>query len=323
MRHKGPKNKDPREPKIQVPDGAEIEDVIARIVSEVRERSCWGIPADYIPELAGVRPDQFAISVAMNDGRVISAGDCETPFSIQSISKVFTLSIALGRLGDTLWTRVGREYSENAFDSILQLENESGRPRNPFINAGAMVITDALLAGHAPKEALSEILQFVRAAADDNAIHINRDVANSEKATGHRNIALAHYLRSHGNLYNEPDLTLGTYFHQCAIEMKTQQLAMAGRYLAGLDCSNRLISSSMVRRVNATMVTCGLYNKSVDFAFRVGLPTKSGVGGGLLLIAPSKASIAIWSPGLNANGNSEAGVFAAERLSTMLGWSIF
>ncbi|WP_373235428.1 glutaminase [Cohaesibacter celericrescens] len=283
----------------------------------------WGKPADYIPELAHIDPAQLAISVALADGRVLSAGDYKTGFSIQSISKVFTLSIALGRIGDSLWNRVAREPSGNPFDSILKLEQEKGKPRNPFINAGAIVTTDALLSGHAPKEALSEIIQFVRAAAEDDDIHINARVAQSEKATGYRNLALAHYLRSYDNLVNEPDYTLGVYYHQCAIEMTTVQLAKAGRYLASLPDAPKLIAPAKVRSLNALMMTCGQYDGSGEFAFRVGLPSKSGVGGGLLIIAPRRGSIAIWSPGLNEKGNSKMGTYIAERMSRELDWGVF
>ena len=298
------------------------------LVSKVHERGeahpdCWGRVADYIPELAHIKRDQFAISVALADGRVLSAGDCEVGFSIQSISKVFTLSIALGRIGDSLWKRVGREPSGNPFDSVMKLEREEGKPRNPFINAGAIVTTDALLSGHAPKETLSEIIQFVRIAAEDDDIHINKRVAASEKKTGYRNLALAHYLRSYDNLRNEPDFTLGVYYHQCAIQMTTVQLAKAGRFLAGLSSAPRLIAPTKVRSLNALMMTCGQYDGSGEFAYRVGLPSKSGVGGGLLIIAPRKGSIAIWSPGLNAQGNSMMGTWAAECLSRDWRWGIF
>ena len=304
------------------------EDYLAELARDVHalgaeDPTMWGEPADYIPELAHIDRAQFAISVALDDGRILSAGQSETGFSIQSISKVFTLSIALGRIGDALWTRVGREPSGNPFDSIHKLEVENGKPRNPFINAGAIVTTDALLSGHKPKEALSEIIQFVRAAAEDDDIHINKTVAASEKATGYRNLALAHYLRSYENLNNEPDFTLGVYYHQCAIEMTSVQLAKAGRYLASLDVGPKLIAPAKVRSLNALMMTCGQYDGSGEFAYRVGLPSKSGVGGGLLIIAPHKGAIAIWSPGLNHRGNSCMGTYAAERLSRELGWGVF
>lgn len=282
-----------------------------------------GMVAQYIPELAQVKPDQFGMAIALADGQVLSTGDAKTPFSIQSISKVFTLAIALGRLGDQLWERVGREPSGQAFNSILQLEHEAGIPRNPFINAGAIVVTDAILSGHAPREVLGEVLRFLREATGDDAIHIDGAVARSEQDTGHRNRALAHFLRAHGNLHNPVDLTLGTYFHQCAIEMSCVQLARAGRFLMGGAGVSRMVSPARVRRINALMMTCGHYDGSGDFAYRVGLPGKSGVGGGILAIAPGRASIAVWSPGLNAVGNSKRGAEAMEAVARATGWSVF
>ena len=304
-------------------DLPDLEAVLGDIAAAMRAAEDRGVVADYIPELGRVDPQNFGIALALADGRVLSAGDARTPFSIQSISKVFTLASALGRLGDQLWNRVGREPSGLAFNSILQLEHEGGRPRNPFINAGAIAVTDAILAGHAPREVLGEILRFIRTAADDGDIHIDEAVARSETATGHRNLALAHFMRACGNLHNPPDLTLGTYFHQCAIEMTCEQLARAGRFLVNAPGMPRLVSPERVRRINALMLTCGHYDGSGDFAYRVGLPGKSGVGGGILVIAPGRAAIAVWSPGLNAQGNSKLGTEAVEMLARRTGWSVF
>ncbi len=298
-------------------------DQIARQMAALPDK---GTVASYIPELANVDPEHFAISVALPDGKILSAGDAETRFSIQSVSKVFSLALALGRLGDQLWQRVGREPSGLPFNSILQLEHEQGIPRNPFINAGALAVTDAILEGHQPREVLGELLRFIQSAAEDSDIRINEHVARSETAHGDRNLALAHFMAAHGNLRNAPALTCGTYFHQCALEMTTRQLALAGRFLVGgpdLPTLPRLISANSVRRINALMLTCGHYDGSGDFAYRVGLPGKSGVGGGILVIAPGRASIAVWSPGLNAQGNSQLGTLAVERLAQKTGWSIF
>jgi glutaminase len=303
--------------------GPDLAAVVAEIAAEMAGRTDRGAVARYIPELAGVDPARFGIAIALPDGSVVTAGDADTPFSIQSISKVFTLAIALGRLGDHLWTRVGREPSGQSFNSILQLETEQGRPRNPFINAGAIVVTDAILAGHRPRELLGEILHFVRMAAGDDDIRINSAVARSEQATGDRNKALAWFMRAHGNLLHDPDLALGVYFHQCAIEMSCAQLARAGLFLTNAPGAPRLVSASRVRRINALMMTCGHYDASGDFAYRVGLPGKSGVGGGILMIAPHRAAIAVWSPGLNASGNSKLGTEAAEILAARTGWSAF
>lgn len=304
-------------------DGTGLEAFLDTLDADLRARADWGAVADYIPELAGIAPAQFGISVALADGTVLSAGQSDTRFSIQSISKVFALACVLSRIGEGLWRRVGREPSGDRFDSILLLEQERGRPRNPFINAGALVTTDELLAGRAPREALSEIIGFLRASAGDDDIHIDPAVAESEKATGYRNVALANYLKSFGNLVNEPELVLGTYFHQCAIEMTTRQLALAGRGIAGLPDAPFLLTGAKRRRIAALMMTCGHYDGSGDFAFRTGLPGKSGVGGGILIAVPGRASVAIWSPGLNAWGNSKCGTEAAERLARFTGWSVF
>lgn len=301
----------------------DLSTVLEEILATARTSLDRGKVADYIPELARVDPSRFALSVVLADGSQHSVGDTDVAFSIQSVSKVFALAIALGRHGDRLWARVGREPSGLAFNSILQLEHERGIPRNPFINAGAIVVTDAALAGHAPREYLGELLRFIRAAAEDDGIHINDAVARSETETGHRNVALAHYLRSYGNLLNAPEMTLGAYFHQCAVEMTCAQLARAGRFLTAAPGMPRMVAPGRVRRINALMLTCGHYDGSGDFAYRVGLPGKSGVGGGILVIAPGRASIAVWSPGLNAQGNSKLGTEAVEHLARRMGWSVF
>ncbi|GJD84282.1 Thermolabile glutaminase [Methylobacterium haplocladii] len=293
----------------------------------MRRRPDRGEVATYIPELARADRQAFGIAVIGNDGQVVAAGDCDVPFSVQSITKVFTLTLALGKIGDRLWQRVGREPSGNPFNSIVQLELEKGVPRNPFINAGAIAVTDAILSGHEPREALGEILRFLQFLAEDPTIAIDQAVAASEKRTGFRNVALANFMKSYGVLENPVDFTLGVYFHHCAIAMSCRQLAMAGRYLAhnGRNPSTGLlvISPERARRINAIMLTCGHYDGSGDFAYRVGLPGKSGVGGGILAIAPGQASIAVWSPGLDAAGNSHLGRLSLERLTKRMGWSIF
>lgn len=305
----------------------ELDRVVQEIADEMRQRPDRGEVATYIPELARVDPGAFGLAVIDAEGNVAAAGDCDTPFSIQSISKVFTLTLALGKVGDHLWRRVGREPSGSPFNSIVQLEFERGKPRNPFINAGAIVVTDTILAGHKPREALGEILRFIRFLADDPSISIDEAVAASEQRTGFRNSALANYMKSFGVIENPVELTLGVYFHHCAIAMSCRQLAMAGRFLAqfGRNPSTGMsvVMPERARRINAIMLTCGHYDGSGEFAYRVGLPGKSGVGGGILAIAPGKASIAVWSPGLDASGNSHLGLLALEMLSKRLGWSIF
>jgi glutaminase len=304
-----------------------LERTVREIADEMRQRQDRGEVATYIPELARADLNAFGLVVIDAEGNVAAGGDSETPFSIQSISKVFTLTLALGKVGDRLWRRVGREPSGSAFNSIVQLEYERGIPRNPFINAGAIAVTDVILSGHQPREALGEILQFIRFVADDPSIVVDQAVAASEQRTGFRNIALANYMKAFGVLDNPADFTLGVYFHHCAIAMSCRQLAMAGRFLAHLGRNPTtglsVVQPESARRINAIMLTCGHYDGSGEFAFRVGLPGKSGVGGGILAIAPGKASIAVWSPGLDVSGNSRLGRIALEALSKRLGWSIF
>jgi glutaminase len=305
----------------------DIEQVVKEIADETAQRPDRGEVATYIPELACINPKHFGLAVIDAEGNIALGGDADMPFSIQSVSKVFTLTLALGKAGDRLWHRVGREPSGSPFNSIIQLEFERGKPRNPFINAGAIAVTDLILSGHQPREALGEILRFMRFVADDPSIAIDEAVAASEQRTGFRNAALANYMKSFGVLDNPVDLTLGVYFHQCAIAMSCRQLAMAGRFLAhlGRNPSTGLpvVSAERSRRINALMLTCGHYDGSGEFAYRVGLPGKSGVGGGILAIAPGKASIAVWSPGLDASGNSHLGRIALEALTKRMGWSIF
>ncbi len=305
----------------------DLQSVVTEIADEMAQRPDRGEVASYIPELAGVDANAFGMVVIDADGTIAAGGDSDAPFSIQSISKVFTLTLALGMVGDRLWRRVGREPSGNAFNSIVQLERERGVPRNPFINAGAIAVTDVIVSGHQPRESLGEILRFMRFLAQDQSIVIDHAVAASEKRTGYRNTALANYMKSFGVIENPVDFTLGVYFHHCAIAMSCRQLAMAGRYLAhsGTNPSTgfSIVSAERARRINALMLTCGHYDGSGEFAYRVGLPGKSGVGGGILAVAPGRASIAVWSPGLDANGNSHLGRIALEALTKRLGWSIF
>lgn len=297
--------------------------LVTRIGTAMRAETDRGKVADYIPELAGVDNGQFAIAVCLPDGQVIAHGDAETRFSIQSVSKVFTLAIALGRYGTRIWERVGREPSNAAFNSVMDVELGQGRPRNPFVNAGAIVVTDILLADHAPRDALAEILSFMRCAAGCDDIYMDPAVAASEKRTGDRNWALGHYLRSAGNLRRPVEMVLGTYFHHCAIEMTCIQLARAGRFLAGLQDGGPLVGPENLRSLNALMMTCGHYDGSGEFAFRVGIPAKSGVGGGILAVLPGVASIAVWGPGLDRFGNSRLGTRALEMLSREAGISLF
>ena len=290
------------------------------IVADAAQAVDRGSVATYIPSLADVDPALFGIAIVAADGAVVAGGDADVPFSIQSVSKVFALTLALNRVGPALWQRVGVEPSGSAFNSIVQLESERGVPRNPFINAGAIVVSDILLGTGDPHEAVGDLLSFVRDLADDPSIVIDDEVAGSEAATGFRNTALANYMRAFGTVARVDD-ALEVYFNQCAIAMSCRQLAMAGRYL--MHGGDGVVPPERARRILSLMLTCGHYDGSGEFAFRVGIPGKSGVGGGILAVVPGKASIAVWSPGLNARGNSKLGSEALERLAQVTGWSVF
>lgn len=284
-----------------------------------------GKVASYIPELASVAPDQFGMAVVDFAGNVYSVGDARKRFSIQSISKLFALTLAVKRAGDSLWTRVGREPSGSPFNSLVQLEAEHGVPRNPFINAGALVVTDVLAAHH--DNAQEALLAFVRELSGAPGVQINGRVGESEVRTSSRNAAMAHFMKSFGNLHGNVGEIINTYCHHCAIEMNCVELARAVRFLAnkGVNPATgaQVVDASSAKRLSALMLTCGTYDAAGDFAFRVGLPAKSGVGGGIVAILPGQCGICVWSPALEESGNSHAGSLALEMFTSMTGQSIF
>lgn len=305
--------------------GMDYPALLDRIHAQVQPLVGQGRVASYIPELATVSPRQFGMAVVLIDGTVFSIGDAAVPFSIQSISKLFTLMMALQAEGDGLWQRVGREPSGNPFNSLVQLERESGIPRNPFINAGALVLADVLCSRHAVPE--TAVVDMARRLAGHDGIHYSRQVAKSERDTAHRNAAMAYFIKSFGNLRNPVPQVLDAYCRHCAIEMNCIDLARAAITLANHGVvprsGERLISVSQAKRINALMLTCGTYDAAGDFAFRVGLPAKSGVGGGIVAVVPGQCGVCVWSPGLEPSGNSLAGWQALEAFTTLSGCSIF
>lgn len=298
---------------------------IDRIADDIRPQLKRGKVAKYIEALARVPRDRFGIAVHTVGGEEFVAGDADMPFSIQSISKVFTLTMAMNFVGEKLWKRVGREPSGSPFNSLVQLEREEGIPRNPFINAGAHVVTDCLNTYCATPKA--DILRFVRTLAGNSRIDYDTEVAASERATGYRNFALANFLKSFRNLDADVDRVLDIYFHQCAIAMSCRDLCRAVAFLAndGVDpaSGDRIVPRTRARRINSLMLTCGLYDAVGNFAFRVGLPAKSGVGGGIVAVWPGRLTVCVWSPGLDETGNSLAGTRALELFAQRTGSSIF
>jgi glutaminase len=304
---------------------ADYQDVLNEITQEVAPLLSQGKVADYIPALAEVDPKQFSIAIYTTEGETICAGDCTQRFTIQSVSKVMTLTMALQRYGDELWHRVGKEPSGTAFNSLTQLEFEKGIPRNPFINAGAIITCDALYSRlSAP---MHSMLETFRLLADNRGIVIDKKVANSEYEFRHRNAAMAHLMKSFGNFENEVDDVLWSYFNFCSIELNCIELAKAYNFLAnkGVDnrSGNRVLSSRQNKQLNSLLFTSGLYDAAGDFGYRVGMPGKSGVSGTILAVLPNKFTVAVYSPGLNSFGNSVAGIAALELLSKKLDISIF
>ncbi|MBH0088996.1 glutaminase B [Pseudoalteromonas sp. NSLLW218] len=304
---------------------ADYQKVLDEIAYEVRPLLAQGKVADYIPALAEVNPEQFSIAIYTTDGETVCAGDCSQRFTIQSVSKVMTLTMALQRYGDELWHRVGKEPSGTAFNSLTQLEFEKGIPRNPFINAGAIVTCDALYSRlSAP---MHSMLETFRLLAGNRGIVIDKKVANSEYEFRHRNAAMAHLMKSFGNFENEVDDVLWSYFNFCSIELNCIELAKAYNFLAnkGVDnrSGNRVLSSRQNKQLNSLLFTSGLYDAAGDFGYRVGMPGKSGVSGTILAVLPNKFTVAVYSPGLNSFGNSVAGIAALELLSKKLDISIF
>ncbi|MBW1595881.1 glutaminase [Streptomyces sp. JJ38] len=283
-----------------------------------------GAPADYIPALACADPRDFGMALATVDGEVHGVGEWRKPFSVQSVSKLFVLALALAHGGTALWRRVGREPSGNPFNSLIQLESEHGVPRNPFINAGALVVTDALLS--LTGDAGGAVVDLLRAESGNPDLAVDPSVAASEAAHGSRNAALAHFMASFGNLHNPVDEVLSHYFAHCSIAADCRDLALAGGFLArhGVRADGtRLLSRSDAKRINAVLLTCGTYDAAGDFAYRVGLPGKSGVGGGILAVVPGRGAVCAWSPGLDAVGNSVGAMAALEDFTTRSDWSVF
>lgn len=300
-----------------------LKDVVAEIGTRMGDVEDRGTPSQGLPELAGADTGRFGIAVHTRDGDVVVAGEADSGFSIQSISKVFALTLALERFHDDVWKRVGREPSGDPYNSIVDLERLKGFPRNPFINPGAIVVADMLLDSGSHAET---VVQQIARLAEDPSIGEDETIVTSELSGSHLNNALASLAKHFGNIHHDIPKVMEAYVRQCAVELSCRQLAAAGRYLmeghVGGDAGSRN-AARRIRRINSLMLTCGQYDGSGEFAFRVGLPAKSGVGGGILAVAPNRASIAVWSPGLDDSGNSAVGTLALEMLSERMGWSVF
>ena len=295
------------------------------IYSEFSKVKDEGSVANYIPELSKVDPNRFGVQLTTVEGDKFAFGDWDVRFSIQSIAKVFSYVLAYSRIKSELWERVGVEPSGTAFNSLVQLESDKGIPRNPFINAGAIVICDILVSQlDSPKE---EVLSFIRELSGIDSINFNTSVAESERTSGYINMALVNFMKSFGNIHNDIDEVMDLYFHICSIEMNCMELSKSFLFLANNGVvpysGKHILSPSRTKRANALMQSCGFYDESGQFTFKVGLPGKSGVGGGIVAIHPLRYCITVWSPRLNPKGNSYKGMLFLEEFTTRTELSIF
>ena len=304
---------------------ANYQAIINELYAEVDALKSEGRVAAYIRELSRVDPDKFGVCLISAGGELCRAGDSEEAFSIQSIAKVLSLTMAYRMAGESLWERVGVEPSGNPFNSLVQLEYDEGIPRNPFINAGAIVVCDYLISRL--EQPRREFLEFVRNVSGIQEVDYSTVIAESEKETGYRNAALINLMKDFGNIDNDIETVLDFYFDLCSIKMSCRELARTFQYLMNNgrrpDTGEEVINLSKTKRINAIMQTCGFYDEAGEFTFKVGLPGKSGVGGGILAVHPQQYVIAVWSPGLNVKGNSSKGMVFLERFTTKTELSIF
>jgi glutaminase len=301
--------------------------LVENVLSDVQAYRGQGKVASYIPALASVDPHKFGIALVLGDGSSFTAGDADMPFSIQSVSYVFSVLLGLHHVKAALWNHVGREPAGAQSNSIVQLELNKGKPRNPLTSAGAIVVCDQLIGRRGADAAVEEFVAFMRERAGDDTIAIDETIAMSETRAGALNRSLAHFVAAYGNLINPPEEVLSAYYRQCSVAMSCRQLARAALFLAfdGTDpaTGDAICIPSRSRRINALMLTSGHYDVSGDFAFRVGLPGKSSSSGAILAIVPGTGAVCVWSPGLSEAGNSLVGLVALERLAERTGWSVF
>lgn len=299
--------------------------ILDQLYKEINQVQNHGNVATYIEELGHVDPEKFGICLIDSDNQYRHVGDSDERFSIQSIAKVLSLTLAYKMAGESLWERVDVEPSGSPFNSLVQLEYDNGIPRNPFINAGAIVVCDYLISHLDQPE--NEFINFVRWVSGNDQIDFSENIAASEKATGYRNAALINLMKDFGNINNDIGTVLDFYCKLCSIKMSCRELARTFLYLMNYgkdpDSGEQVISLSKTKRINAIMQTCGFYDEAGEFSFKVGLPGKSGVGGGIIAIHPKQYSIAVWSPRLNRKGNSWKGMQFLERFTTKTEQSIF
>lgn len=297
------------------------------MVEKHRKVTNEGKVADYIPELRNSNPNDLGIYILDNDGNEFFAGDYDKKFTVQSISKVIALMLAILDNGEEyVFSRVGMDPSGDPFNSIRKLETSSRRkPYNPMINAGAIVVS-SMIKGEDVKDKFNRLLEFFKKVSEDPSLELNPKVYLSESETGNKNRAMGYFLKSEGVLTGNVEEALEVYFKQCSIDVTAKTIARLGIFLANegkLSTGEEVVSPRVSRIVKTLMVTCGMYDNSGEFAVKVGLPSKSGVGGGIVSVIPQRMGIGIYSPSLDKKGNPIAGISLLEDLCNELKCRIF
>lgn len=305
-----------------------MQNLLTEIYNVSKELTTEGNVATYIPELGKADPDELGIVLMETGGRIYRAGSYDKKFTLQSVSKPISLIQAIMDVGEEeVFSRVGMEPTGDPFNSMVRLETFTlGKPLNPMINAGAITVS-SLIKGINNEEKISRLLSLVRKMSRNEHIGFNEDVYLSEKETGHRNRSMAYFLKDTGVIEGDIEDILEVYFKQCSIEIDCEDLARMGCLIAnnGLDpeSNEQIIPPRIARIAKTLMVTCGMYDESGEFAVNVGIPAKSGVGGGIMCAVPNRFGIGVYGPALDKKGNSIAGVDALNRLSEELKLSIF
>ena len=305
-----------------------MQDLLLKLVEEYQSETLKGQVANYIPELSKARPEALGISIYDVNGGLYQAGDVDEKFTIQSISKPIVLMLALIDNGEEkVFSKVGKEPTGDPFNSIVRLETfNEHKPLNPMINAGAISVA-GLIKGRDATEKSERILNFIREISRNNEIKINEAVYESESRTGYRNRSMAYFLKDFGNIENSVEETLEVYFKQCSIEITSRELAYIGAILArngkDLITKKQVFPERYCHIVKSYMATCGMYDGSGEFAINVGIPAKSGVGGGIMCSVYNRMGIGVFGPALDKKGNSHAGIKILESLSKQLSLSIY
>lgn len=286
-----------------------------------------GTVANYIPELDKADKNALGVFITTLDNQEFYAGDYNSKFTIQSISKIISLMLAILDNGEEyVFSKVGMEPSGDPFNSIRKLETSSRKkPYNPMINAGAIAVA-SMIKGKNEQDKFTRLLDFAKLITEDNSLDLNYKIYCGESETGFRNASMAYFLKGEGVIEGDVNEALHIYFKQCSIEGTAQTISRLGKFLANdgiLSNGERILSTRIAKIIKTLMVTCGMYDSSGEFAVRVGVPSKSGVGGGICTVVPGKMGIGVYGPALDKKGNSLAGICLLEDLSKELGLNIF